>query len=317
MGMKNGIMGMTEAVRMAFTKTLLALAKENPALFAVATDSRGSVTLSDFADELPGQFVECGIAEQNAIGISAGLANAGLRPFVCSPACFYSLRAAEQIKVDVAYSHMNVKIIGVSGGISYGALGASHHATQDVALMRAIPGLQIFLPSDGPQMRALTRYLAQSDEPAYVRMGRGAVPVIYEEGAPFVFGKANRMKTGTDAALIACGEMVYHALNAAEILAGAGIAVAVYDMHTLRPLDENAILEAAETGLVMTIEEHSVHGGLGAAVAEVLATRRPTRMRILGLPDEFLYPGTSAEVFDHYGLTGKGIAASVLEVLSR
>ncbi len=307
----------TEAVRMAFTRRLLELARRDATIFAVATDSRGSVTLGDFAHELPGQFAECGIAEQDAIGISAGLANGGLRPFVCGPACFYSLRSAEQVKVDVAYSHLNVKVIGVSGGVSYGALGATHHATQDIALMRAIPGIEIFLPADAAQMVKLTDYLAISAEPAYVRMGRGAVPAVYGPDAPFTAGKANLLREGRDAALIACGEMVYHALEAAKELEEAGVAAVVYDMHTLRPLDEAAVLEAAKTGLVITVEEHNVHGGLGGAVAELLSQKKPTRMRILGLPDETLYSGTSAEVFAHYGLTGEGIAASVLEAMGK
>ncbi len=298
-------------LRNAFTGELLALARENPSLFAVTTDSRGSVTLNDFADALPDQLVECGIAEQDAVGIAAGLANAGVRPFVCGPACFFSLRSAEQVKVDVAYSQSNVKIIGVSGGVSYGALGSTHHATQDIALMRAVPGIEIFLPSDAPQMVALTRYLAQSDKPAYVRMGRGPVPVVYENEAPFTAGKANRLTLGTDAAIIACGEMVAPSLEAARLLAEGGIRLSVYDMHTLRPLDEQAILEAAETGCVITVEEHDVHGGLGGAVAEVLSQMRPTRMRILGLPDEKLYNGSSAEVCAHYGLTAEGVAEAV------
>ncbi len=306
-----------EAVRSAFTRTFLQLAKADQTLYAVATDSCGSVMLGGFAEQLPGQFVECGIAEQDAIGISAGLANAGLRPFACGPACFYSLRSAEQIKVDVAYSRQNVKIIGVSGGVSYGALGATHHATQDIALMRAIPGIEIFLPSDGPQMVKLTEYLAKSSQPAYVRMGRGAVPTVYENEAPFIPGKANRLRMGMDATLIACGEMVYHALEAARLLEVRGVSASVYDMHTLRPLDEAAILEAAETGLIVTVEEHNVHGGLGGAVAEVLAQKRPVKMALLGLPDETLYTGTSTEVFEHYGLTGEGVAASVHKELGR
>ncbi len=301
----------TQAVRMAFTHTFLELARQDATLFAVVTDSRGSVTLNAFADELPRQFVECGIAEQDAIGISAGLANAGLRPFVCGPACFYSLRSAEQVKVDVAYSHMNVKIIGVSGGVSYGALGSTHHSTQDIALMRAIPGLEVFLPADGPQMVAMTRYLARSQTPAYVRMGRGPVPVIYGDDAPFTPGKANCLRSGGDAAVIACGEMVAPALEAAELLAADGISISVYDMHTLKPLDEDAILEAAQTGFVVTVEEHSIHGGLGGATAEVLCQRKPTRMKILGLPDTKLYTGASAEVFAHYRLTAEGIAQAV------
>lgn len=306
-----------EAVRMAFTRTLLALAREDKKLFAVATDSRGSVTLTDFAAELPEQFVECGIAEQDAIGISAGLANAGLRPFVCGPACFYSLRSAEQVKVDVAYSHQNVKIIGVSGGVSYGALGATHHATQDVALMRAIPDIEIYLPADAVQMEALTRYLATSDKPAYVRMGRGAVPVMYAEGTIFTPGKAVKLRTGSHAAIIACGEMVHPALEAAKKLLEEDVGVSVYDMHTLRPFDEEAILEAAKTGYVITVEEHSVHGGLGSAVAELLGQQKPTRMAILGLPDQWVFSGTSTEVFAHYGLTGDGIASTIKKVLGR
>ena len=305
----------TEAVRVAFTRALQREAEINPQIYALATDSRGSVTLTDFARALPGQFVECGIAEQDAVGIAAGMASAGLRPFVCGPACFFSLRSAEQVKVDIAYSQTNVKVIGVSGGVSYGALGATHHATQDVALLRAIPGIELYLPADGPQMEAMTRYLVQSDRPAYVRMGRAPVPVIYEGKAPFVPGRANRLRRGKDAALVACGEMVYHALCAAELLRQDGVEVSVYDMHTLRPLDENALLEAAETGLVVTVEEHSVHGGLGGAVAEALGRRRPTRLQLLGLPDETLYNGTSAEVFAHYGLDGPGIARKVREAL--
>ena len=302
----------TEAVRMSFTVALLEAAKVDSNIFALATDSRGSVTLVDFAEQLPNQFVECGIAEQDAVGISAGLANAGLRPFLCGPACFYSMRSAEQIKVDIAYSHMNVKVIGVSGGVSYGALGTSHHATQDIALMRAIPGLEVYLPSDGAQMRAMLKYLVQSNVPAYVRMGRGAVPIIYEEEAPFTPGRANLLHVGKDAAIIACGETVYHSLQAAQILKQKGINVSVYDMHTLDPIDKAAILQAAETGFVVTVEEHSVNGGLGSAVASVLAQEKPTRMRILGLPDEPLFNGASGDVFKHYGLTGEGIANAIL-----
>jgi len=316
MGMK------TEAVRRAFTRTFLELAKRSQKLFALATDSRGSVTLGDFARELPHQFVECGIAEQDAVGIAAGLANAGIRPFVCGPACFFSLRAAEQVKVDIAYSQQNVKVIGVSGGVSYGALGGTHHATQDIALMRAIPGIEIFLPCDSAQMAALTEYLAQSDRPAYVRMGRGAVPVIYEGDelghVPFIPGKANKLARGGDAAILSCGEMVHPSLEAARLLKTEDhVDVAVYDMHTLRPLDEAAILEAARTGYVVTVEEHNVHGGLGAAAAELLCQQRPTRMKIMGLPDETLYNGASAEVLSHYGLTAAGIAGEVRKGLGR
>ena len=304
-----------KAVRKAFTETLLSLARENKNIWALATDSRGSVTLTDFARELPEQFVECGIAEQDAVGMAAGLTLEGITSFVCGPASFYAARSAEQVKVDVAYCHRDVKVIGVSGGVSYGALGGTHHAVQDVALMRAIPDLEVFLPADARQAEALTRYLAASGKPAYVRMGRGPVPEVYGEDCPFEAGKANFLRRGKDAAVIACGEMVYPALEAARLLSGRGIEISVIDMHTIKPLDEQAILTAAETGLVVTCEEHSVHGGLGAAAAEVLCQKRPTKMRSLGLPDETLYSGTAAEVFAHYGLTAEGIAQAVEEGL--
>lgn len=303
------------AVRKAFTETLLELARKDPCIFAVATDSRGSVTLSEFAQELPQQFVECGIAEQDAIGIGAGLACTGLRPFVCGPASFYSLRSAEQIKIDVAYCHQNVKIIGVSGGVSYGALGSTHHAVQDIALMRAIPGLQVVLPADANAAVQLTRALASSNEPAYVRMGRNAVEDVYPPYASFTIGKANVLREGTDLTIVACGELVLPALCAAEKLNQRGIAVSVLDMHTIKPLDRGAICRAAQMGPILTIEEHSVLGGLGAAVAEVVCQEWPTKMRIMGLPDEVLYTGESKEVFVHYGLTAEGIAQSAEELL--
>ncbi len=303
------------AARKAFTETLLELAQKDSRIFAVATDSRGSVTLSEFAQELPQQFVECGIAEQDAIGIGAGLACTGLHPFVCGPASFYSLRSAEQIKVDVAYCHQNVKIIGVSGGVSYGALGSTHHAVQDIALMRAFPGLQVILPADANAAAQLTRALAASDEPAYVRMGRGAVEDVYPPDAPFIIGKANMLREGTDLTIIACGELVLPALRAAETLKQRGIAAGVLDMHTIKPLDREAICRAAQAGPILTIEEHSVLGGLGAAVAEVVCQEQPTKMRILGLPDEVLYTGESKDVFAHYGLTAEGIAQSAKELL--
>ena len=304
-----------KAARKAFTETLLELAKEDPTIFALATDSRGSVTLNDFVDTLPDQFVECGIAEQDAVGIAAGLSNLGLRPFVCGPASFYATRAAEQIKVDVAYSRSNVKVIGVSGGVSYGALGGTHHAIQDIALFRAVPNMTVILPADANQAAAMTRVLAKNDDPTYVRMGRGGVPDIYGPDVNFEVGKAIWLKEGKDAAVIACGEMVYYANEAAKILEAEGISISVLDMHTVKPLDEEAVLKAAQTGTVVTVEEHIIRGGLGGAVAEVICQNHPVKMKILGLPDETVYSGTSAEVFDHYHLNAEGIANAVRKLL--
>lgn len=297
-----------KAARKAITETLLELGREDSRIFTLASDSRGSVTLGDFVKELPGQFVECGIAEQDAIGIAAGLACTGLIPFVCGPASFYSTRSAEQIKVDMAYSHTNVKVIGVSGGVSYGALGGTHHAVQDVALMRAIPGLQVILPADANSASAMTRALARSTEPAYVRVGRGDVEDIYPADVAFEIGKAIKLHDGRDAAIIACGEMVAPARKACESLLKEGISVKLFDMHTIKPLDYDAVLEAASTGFIVTVEEHSVYGGLGSAVSEFVSQNAPVRMKIMGLPDETLYSGTNHQVFEHYGLTGDGIA---------
>lgn len=306
-----------KAARKAITETLLELGKKDKRIFALATDSRGSVTLGDFVKELPEQFVECGIAEQDAVGIAAGLACTGLIPFVCGPASFYSTRAAEQVKVDMAYSHTNVKVIGVSGGVSYGALGGTHHAVQDVALMRAIPGLQVILPADANSASAMTRALACSREPAYVRVGRGDVEDIYPQDVVFEIGKAIKLSDGKDAAIIACGEMVAPAVKACEMLKEEGIFVKLFDMHTIKPMDVDAVMEAASTGLVVTVEEHSAYGGLGSAVSEYLSQNAPVRMKIMGLPDETLYSGTNKQVFEHYGLTSDGIAQTIRKGLMK
>ena len=306
-----------KAARKAFTETLLKLAKEDKRIFALATDSRGSVTLNNFVSELPEQFVECGIAEQDAVGIAAGLARTGLIPFVCGPASFYSTRSAEQVKVDVAYSHTNVKVVGVSGGVSYGALGGTHHAVQDIAFMRAVPNLQVILPADANSSAAMTRALVKSREPAYIRMGRGDVEDIYPEDVKFEIGKAIKLNEGGDAAIIACGEMVYPALKACESLKNKGINVKLFDMHTIKPIDRAAVLESAATGAVVTVEEHSVYGGLGGAVSEIVCQEAPAKMRILGLPDETLYSGTNKQVFEHYALTAAGIEAAVCELIKK
>jgi transketolase len=305
------------ACREAFTASLLDLARADRSIIALTSDARGSVSLGEFAAKLPDQFVEVGIAEQNAVGIAAGLASCGKRPFVCAPACFLSARSLEQIKVDVAYAHTNVKIIGVSGGISYGALGLSHHSLHDIAAFRAIPGISVLLPCDARQAAEMTAWLAASDDPAYVRMGRGPVPAVYSEtDAPFQFGVANVLRRGSDLAIIAAGETVRHALDAAQDLSRRGIEARVIDMHTLKPLDEEAVIRAArETGRIVTVEEHSLHGGLGGAVAETTARRCPIPMRILAIPDEATISGNSAELFDHYGLNARGIVKASIELL--
>jgi transketolase len=302
--------------RKAFTETILREAIKNPDIFVVTSDARGSVTLDDFANSLPEQFVEVGIAEQNAVGVGAGLALAGKNVFVCGPASFYSARSLEQVKVDVAYTKTSVKIIGVSGGVSYGALGSTHHSLHDVAVMRTFPDMHVYLPADRFQTEKLTEYLANSDEPAYVRMGRNAVPDVYTSNDTFTFGKGKVLTEGQDVAIIATGETVYHALQAEKELQAKGIKAMVIDMHTLKPLDEELIISAArKTGHVLTVEEHSIFGGLGGAVAEIISQNCPVKMKILGIPDENVINAKPLEIFEYYGLTGSGIYRSVLELL--
>lgn len=297
-----------KACRKSFTETLLALAKEDDQIVAVTTDARGSVTLGDFANELPEQFVECGIAEQNAVGISAGLAHSGKKTFVCGPACFYVARSLEQVKVDLAYSQNPVKILGVSGGVAYGALGATHHSLHDIAVLRCFPGMNVCLPCDARQTEKLVKFLVDFPEPVYVRVGRAAVPDVYEnDDFKFEIGKANTLLEGNDLTIIGAGETVYHCLEAGKQLAAKGIHARVIDMSWIKPCDEEAVRKAAtETGKIITVEEHSKFGGLGAMVCEILS-ENPIPVKILGIPDENVVHGTNKEIFHYYGLDAEGI----------
>lgn len=304
--------------RKAFTETILREAQKNTDIFVVTSDARGSVTLDDFAAELPNQFVEVGIAEQNAVGVGAGLALSGKNVFVCGPACFYAARSLEQIKVDVAYSKTSVKIIGVSGGVSYGALGATHHSLHDVAVMRTFPDIHVYLPADRLQTEKLTEYLAHSDEPAYVRMGRNAVPDVYTAHDTFIFGKGNVLSDGQDIAIISTGETVYHALQAEKQLRQMGIQAMVIDMHTIKPFDKELILKAArQTGHIITVEEHSIYGGLGSAVAEIVSQNYPVKMKIIGIPDENVINAKPLEIFEYYGLKSSNITDQAKKLLGR
>ncbi len=306
--------------REAFSSTLLRLAKDQRDIVAVTSDARGSVLLSAFASTLPDQFIEVGIAEQNAIGIAAGLASCGKNVFVCGPASFYCSRSLEQIKHDVAYSGTNVKIAAVSGGVAYGALGSTHHSLHDIAVLRAIPDIGIILPADARQTEIVTAYLAATGGAVYMRMGRSAVPEVYGPDMPekdvFRYGKGNVLRSGTDVSIIACGQMVHYALTASDLLAEEGISARVIDLPTIKPLDTELIeLAAEETGGIVTVEEHSIHGGLGAGVAETCVQACPVPMRILGIPDEPAFTGNQLEIFEHYGLSGRGIRNAVAELI--
>ena len=304
--------------RQVICDVLMERAGSDRDIVVLCSDSRGSASMTPFAETYPEQFVETGIAEQNLVSISAGMAKAGKKPYAASPACFLSTRSYEQAKVDVAYSNTNVKLIGISGGISYGALGMSHHSAQDFAAMCAIPNMRVYVPSDRHQTRKLMEALVQDEKPAYIRVGRNPVEDIYEEGrVPFEMDRATAVCEGTDIAIIACGEMVRPAKQAAELLKKHGISASVLDMYCLKPLDEKAVIAAAEgVRAVITVEEHAPFGGLGSMVSQVLGRNCPRKMGILALPDAPVITGTSKEVFDYYGLNAEGIAAKEMELLA-
>ena len=303
--------------RQAICEVLMEKAKEDKDIVVLCSDSRGSASFTAFAEELPDQFIETGIAEQNLVSISAGLAKCGKKPFAASPACFLSTRSYEQAKVDCAYSNTNVTLIGISGGISYGALGMSHHSAQDIAAMSAIPNMRVYLPSDRFQTAKLTKALLQDQKPAYVRVGRNPVEDIYSEAnCPFEMDKATVICEGTDVAIIACGEMVRPSMEAAELLKKQGISAAVIDMYCVKPLDKKAVIKAAEGArLVVTVEEHAPFGGLGSMVCQVVSANCPKKVVNLSLPDAPVITGTSQEVFDYYGLNAEGIAQTAAKAI--
>ena len=299
--------------RQAICEVLMEKAQTDRNIVVLCSDSRGSASLAPFANAFPEQFVEIGIAEQNLVSIAAGLAKCGKKSFAASPACFLSTRSYEQCKVDCAYSNTNVKLIGISGGISYGALGMSHHSAQDIAAMAAIPNMRVYLPSDRHQTKHLVEALLQDEKCAYIRVGRNPVEDIYsEENCPFEMNRATWLRRGTDVAIIACGEMVRPAAEAAKLLESKGICASVLDMYCVKPLDNAAVIEAAQNAkLVVTVEEHAPFGGLGSMVAQVVGENCPRKIKNLALPDAPVITGTSPEVFAYYGLDAQGIAKTV------
>ena len=305
------------ANKQVICEVLMEKAKNDKDVVVLCSDSRGSSSLTPYADAYPGQFVEVGIAEQSLVSISAGLARCGKKPYAASPACFLSTRSMEQAKVDCAYSHMNVKLIGVSGGVSYGALGMTHHSATDIADMASIPGMRVYLPSDRFQTRKLMEALYEDTDPAYVRVGRNAVEDVYtEDNCPFEMDKATVLGEGSDVAIIACGEMVKPAVEAMKKLNEEGISAGVLDMYCVKPLDEAAVIKAAQNAkAVIVIEEHTRIGGLGSMVAQVIGENCPRKFKSLGLPDAPAIAGKSQEVFDYYGLNADGIVAAAHALL--
>ena len=305
--------------RQVICEVLMEHAQTDTEIVVLCSDSRGSASMTPFADQYQEQFVEAGIAEQDLVGMAAGLAKCGKKSYAFSPACFISTRSYEQCKIDCAYSDTNVKLIGISGGISYGALGMSHHSAQDIAALSAIPNMRVYLPSDRHLTRHLMEALLQDEKCAYVRTGRNPVEDIYEsdQACPFSMNHANILMEGTDAAIIACGEMVLPAYQAAKELGAEGIRAGVVDMYCVKPLDTATVLKVAQQAkVVLTVEEHSYFGGLGSMVAQVVGENCPRRVKCLALPDAPVITGSSQEVFDYYGLNAAGIAQTVREQLS-
>ena len=305
------------ANRQVICEVLMEHAKEDKDIVVLCSDSRGSASMTPFADTYPEQFVEVGIAEQDLVSISAGLAKCGKKPFCFSPASFISTRSYEQAKVDVAYSNTNVTLVGISGGISYGALGMSHHSAQDIAAMSAIPNMRVYLPSDRFQTKCLIEALLQDEKPAYLRVGRNAVEDVYtEDNCPFEMDKATVLREGSDVVLVACGEMVKPCYDAAALLEKEGISATVLDMYCVKPLDTETLLRyAKEAKAVVTAEEHAPFGGLGSMVAQVIGANCPKKVINVALPDAPVITGTSKEVYDYYGMTAEGIAAKAKEAL--
>lgn len=303
--------------RQAICEVLMEKAETDKDIVVLCSDSRGSASLAPFAAKYPEQFVEVGIAEQDLVSISAGLAKCGKKTFAASPACFLSTRSYEQAKIDCAYSDTNVTLVGISGGVSYGALGMSHHSAQDIAAMSAIPNMRVYLPSDRFQTAKLIEALLQDTRPAYLRVGRNAVEDIYsEDNVPFVMDKATVLAEGTDVLLVACGEMVRPALDAVALLKEQGISAGLLDMYCVKPLDKESIVDTAgKVKAVISVEEHAPFGGLGSMVSQVVGSACPRRVINMALPDAPVISGTSREVFDYYGLNAEGIAAKAAEIL--
>lgn len=303
--------------RLAYGQALLALAAQDPDVVVLSADTQDLLGIREYIELYTERFVEVGIAEQNKIGISAGLATVGLKPYVCAYAPFISARGLEQIRNDLAYAHQNVVVGAAASGISLGVSGGTHHAVEDLATMRSFQNMKVIVPADVSEAYKATLWTLGQDGPIYIRLGgRTPEPDITDPEAPFTFGKATEMRPGNDVAIIACGATVEMAVKASDALKAEGVSARVLNMSTIKPLDTDAILKAAEeTRGIVTAEEHHVTGGLGGAVAELLAQTRPTKMRLVGLGDEFAVVGPTVPLRARYGMSADNIAARAKELL--
>lgn len=301
--------------RNAYVAALEELAENDPRIVAVVNDSVGSSKLGGFKERFPDRLINVGIAEQTMVGTGSGLANGGKIPFVSAASCFLTARALEQIKADIAYSNSNVKLCGISSGVAYGELGPTHHSIEDIGWLRTMGSITVLVPSDPWETTEAIRAAAAMDGPVFIKISRMGVPDIARAAdAKFTIGKAEKLRDGVDIALIANGTLVHRALDAAEVLAEKGVSARVINMSTVTPLDVDTILDAAETGAIVTAEEHSVRGGLGGAVAEVVAEHRLCRMRRLGFAG-FQPTGSASWLMEQSGLTADGMTKAALELL--
>lgn len=315
---KEAAAGAAKANLDVFSQTLQALAQNDKDIVVVTSDSRGSGKLTPFGQTFPKQIVEIGIAEQNLVGVAAGLASTGKKAFAVSPACFLTARALEQIKNDVAYSDNPVKLIGISAGVSYGALGTTHHSLHDYAVLRAINNLIVAAPADNFETEQAIRKAARLNQPVYLRFGKKVMPFLNTANDDFEFGKGRIVKEGTDVVFIATGETVYPSLQAAQKLeAEHGIGAGVVSMHTIKPLDYELLASIAGSGkAIITVEEHMVYGGLGEACASfLLQNGYHNPFRIVGIPDEYTVTGSQAEIFAHYGISETGLAETAIKMV--
>jgi len=302
--------------RDAYSQALEAMAAADPRVCAIVSDSVSSTKLKPFSQKFPERFVNVGIAEQNMVGVGAGLANSGMVPYVCAASCFITARAMEQVKVDLGYAKGNVRLCGMSSGMAYGELGPTHHSIEDVAWTRIIPNLAVVVPADPIETAAVMHYSLNHQGPMFLRISRMPVRAVHTEDFQFTLGKANTLRLGNDITLMANGVMVSRALDAAESLALLGIHARVVNMSSMSPIDAEAVLDAARTTRgIVTAEEALASGGLGGAVAEILAVHHPARMRILGVPGVFAPTGSAEFLLEHFGLTALGIHSAALELL--
>jgi transketolase len=310
---------MAEAsTREAYGKTLVELGKQNKDIVVLDADLSPSTMTSFFAREFPNRFFDCGLEEQNMISIAAGLAASGKIVFVSSFAVFVSCRCFDQLRLCLSQPELNVKIVATHGGITVGEDGASHHAIEDLALYCALPGFTVVVPADAIEAAEAVRVAANNHGPFYIRLSRPKTPIVYPEGYHFTLGKAVTMRQGTDATVIATGIMVAKALEAADILAKQGIDCRVINMHTLKPLDEAAVVQAAsETGAIVVVEEHLAQGGLGSRVAQTVAREKPVPMEFVNLGDRYALSGKAEELLQRYGLTARDIEELVKSVVKR